>query len=190
VTWTRYDDGWTKREWFLDMPYDVRWHYVCMIEHCSAHRRYDGILRRHEALRCSDLDDPESAVRDLVTVGLVEENDGRYKLIYIDEHIPPPHLRDDARKKRQKEDTQRHRAHKAGDHSQCLPGKCPKAPQAGVSSDVSAYTGTGQDGTATGREGGESRFSGSDIANLDVVSPSRPGGISDDEWDREWGEAS
>jgi hypothetical protein len=97
---------------------------------------------------------------------------GRYRAVNIDGHIPPPHMRDEPRKAAGAARTQRWRLHKAGDHSTCLPAKCPDAP---VTDQVTRHPGTGQDGP--GREElpppSETREKPPDRDNQ----PFRPGGV-------------
>lgn len=147
MTWTRLDDGWTDRPILAQLPYEVRWHYLALIQFCSRTGRYDGRLRVGDARRCSDVDDPDAATEALTDVGLLVAEPSGFLLPLIEDHIPPPHMRDEKRKAQQRDDTRRHRAHRAGDHSLCTPGRC-KA----LSTDASAYTGTGRDGDGTGRE--------------------------------------
>lgn len=157
MTWTRLDDGWTDWPVLAELPFDVRWHYLSLIQFCSRTGRYDGAVREPDARRCSDVPDPVAANAALVAAGLLAADPGGLRLPRIEEHIPPPHQRDESRKVQQREDTRRHRAHKAGDHSRCRPDRCAHATDAEggaeVSPHVSAYPGTGQDGT--GQDGEE-----------------------------------
>lgn len=142
MTWTRLDDRWCDDPVFETVDMAARWHYLSMIQHCSRTERYNGVLRLVDARRCSDVDDPAAALGSLVLAGLVENVDGAtVRLVRIDQHIPPPFMRDGERKRAQRERKQRERAHKAGDHTHCLPGHCPDT------GDVTRDTGTGQDGT-------------------------------------------
>lgn len=127
MTWTRLDDHWTRREVFCDLGYETRWHYLALIEFCSVNRRYDGSLRRIEAFRCSDVEDTVTVMAELTTAGLVTEQGDRFVLPQINEHIPPPSMRDDERKERQRVEKRRSRLHARGDHSECLPASCLKA---------------------------------------------------------------
>lgn len=157
MTWTRLDDTWTDLPELADLPHAERWHYLCMIQFCSRTLRYDGVLKVADARRCSDLDDPDIALDHLAAVGLVvRQADGRVKVVRIDEHIPPPSVRENA--ERSKVRMQRMRAHKNGDHSLCLPDKCEHVAvdqttgevtttDAPVTAPVTRNTGTGQDGT-------------------------------------------
>lgn len=150
MTWTRLDDGWCERQVFEELPYEARWHYLAMIQFCSRNHRYDGVMRGVDARRCSDLDDPATAVAMLAAAGLLEVSDTSVRVVHIEEFIPPPHLRDEERKRRQREEKRRSRLHRSGDHSICLPSHCPHSPT-DVTADVSTDTGTGQD--RTGRDG-------------------------------------
>lgn len=142
MSWTSLDDLFTGRAVFQAMPYDVRWHFLCMIQvasrTCSDESTDDdGVMRRVDALRCSDVDDPEAAVSTIIAFGLVVElPDGRVRIVDCTEYLPPPHKRDRKRKKQQRTKTARWRAHQGGDHSQCLPEKCSHA---SVTSDVTGH---------------------------------------------------
>lgn len=146
MSWTRLDDGWTDRPVFDHLPFDTRWHYLALVQFCSRTGRHTGIIRKADARRCSDVPDPAGSIVLLSTAGLVTVRDDDVVLPHIDEHMPPPHLRDGTRKAQQREDTRRFRAHKSGDHSLCRPGRCKAVP-----AEVSAYTGTGRDGPGRGR---------------------------------------
>lgn len=71
MTWTRLDDGWTDQQVFDAIPYEIRWHYLSMIQFCSRTARYDGIVREEDARRCSDVSDPDIANTTLVAAGLL-----------------------------------------------------------------------------------------------------------------------
>lgn len=153
MTWTRLDDGWTDRPILEQLPYEVRWHYLALVQFCSRTGRYDGLVRAADARRCSDVPDPAAANAALVDVGLLAAEDGTFRLPLIEEHIPPPHLRDETRKQSQRERKRRERAHRAGNHELCNPDNCP-AVSSPVTSDVTRDTGTGQDRTGQDREHG------------------------------------
>src|SRR3954471_18709041 len=101
MTWTRLDDGFTDRPIFEDVSYEARWHYLAMVSFCSRTSRYDGFIRASDARRCSDVPDPAAVLAELYSLGLVAPRDGGYLLPLIDEHVPPPHLRDETRKQSQ-----------------------------------------------------------------------------------------
>lgn len=174
MTWTRLDDGWTDRPILEQLPYDVRWHYLTLVQFCSRTSRYDGLVRAADARRCSDVPEPEQALKWLNDVGLLAYDGGQYRVVNIEEHIPPPSMRDERRKERQRDDKRRSRLHRAGNHTECIPGHCPhvstdvrltstgpateSAPEpesdrlshahsAPVTTEVSTDTGTGRDGT-------------------------------------------
>ncbi|MDP9437056.1 MAG: hypothetical protein M3P93_18465 [Actinomycetota bacterium] len=153
MTWTRLDDGWSDRPILEQLSYEVRWHYLSLIQFCSRTSRYDGMVRPSDARRCSDVPDSEAAVSELLGVGLLAVVDGGLKVMQIDEHVPPPHLRDEARKTAQAERKRRERQHKKGVHDYCLPDHCEHV-AAPVAGEVTRDVGTGQDGT--GRENGTS----------------------------------
>lgn len=128
MTWTRLDDGFTDRPVFDQIPYEARWHYLALVQFCSRTSRYDGKIRAADARRCSDLDDPPTAMAILAAAGLIEvDTDGTVTLPQIAEHVPPPSLRDENRKERRRTEKRRSRLHLSGDHTECLPERCPNA---------------------------------------------------------------
>jgi len=146
VTWTRLDDGWTDDPTLAQLSYPARWHYLALVQFCSRTGRYDGVVGRADARRCSDVEDPAACLAELdaaglsVPVTLVVTRDRGYALTRIAQHVPPPHLRDEARKPAQAARQRRSRARKQ---------------QSPVTSrDVSRVTpgrdGTGRDGTLMG----------------------------------------
>ncbi len=144
MTWTRLDDGFTDRPIFEDLSYEARWHYLAMVSFCSRTSRYDGFIRASDARRCSDVPDPANALMMLSNHGLIAIADGGYVLSFIDEHVPPPHLRDEKRKQDQRDRKRRERQHKKDDHTYC---SHPPEDQSRVTSPVtSGRDGTGQDG--------------------------------------------
>ena len=147
MTWTRLDDCWTDQHVLEGLNHATRWHYLAMIQFCSRDSRHDGTMRRGDASRCSDVDDPVAAVDALIAAGLVQEcKPGSVRLPRIEEHIPPPYLRDEQRKERQRTEKRRSQLHRVNDHSECLPDRCPHAVRPDISTDVSTDTGTGRDG--------------------------------------------
>ena len=152
MTWTRLDDGWSDRPILEQLSYEVRWHYLALIQFCSRTSRYDGVVRSSDARRCSDVADPAAAVAELVNVGLLVAVADGLKLVQIGEHVPPPHQRDAARKEGQRERKRRERLHKDGDHSECLPEHCEVAMSHVVTGDVTRDPGTGRDRTGPGQD--------------------------------------
>lgn len=150
MTWTRLDDGWTDLPLFEGLPYETRWHYLALLQFCSRTSRYDGIVSGKDARRCSDVPNPAEALMTLHNVGLVAMDDRGYRLPFIDQHVPPPYMRDERRKQSQRLRKRRERMHKNGDHALCDPEHCPASPS--VTGDVPRDTGTGRD--RTGREVG------------------------------------
>lgn len=152
MTWTRLDDTWTDLPELADLAHDVRWHYLCMIQFCSRTKRYDGVLKLADARRCSDIEDPASAIRILTTAGLLSNGQpGLVKVQRIEDHIPPPSVREASDKAKVR--MARSRKHKNGDHSDCLPGNCPhittdeSTGEVKVTDVVTRNTRTGQDRT-------------------------------------------
>jgi len=169
MSWTRLDDLWTEQPIFESVSLSARWHYLAMIQACSRTERVDGRLSARAARRCSDVDDPDTALVELAAVRLIVTEGEDYRLPLIGDHVPPPSVREAS--KRGKERMRRHRAHRAGDHTMCLPANCPEASAVAgevtgntsnadenrgehardVAADVARNTGTGRDGTGRGR---------------------------------------
>lgn len=150
MTWTRLDDTWTDLPELAVLRFDIRWHYLAMIQFCSRTKRYDGVLKLADARRCSDVDDPAAAITELTSAGLlVQLSPSSIKVGRIDDHIPPPSVREHSAKTKIR--MSRHRRHKNGDHSDCIPGNCDQVKvdttTGEVTGDVTRNPGTGQDGT-------------------------------------------
>ncbi len=123
MSWTRLDDGWTDQQLLAGLSHQTRWHYLCMIQFCSRTKRFDGFIRAVDARRCSDVDNPDQAVADLRDIGIIHPAADGYRVHRMEEdHAPPLSVR--TRTESNKQSQQRHRAHKAGDHSTCLPQNC------------------------------------------------------------------
>ena len=123
MSWTRLDDRWTERPVFEQLGTEPSWHLLCMIQHCSRNHLYDGVMTRKTAVRASLVDDPELALAALVGAGLVEQlPDGTVRVVEIVDHIPPPSVRQASAATKVR--VRRHRRHKVGDHSECLPDHC------------------------------------------------------------------
>lgn len=160
MTWTRLDDTWTDLPELASLNFDVRWHYLAMIQFCSRTGRYDGVLKMSDARRCSDVEDPAQAINTLVTKELVALlSDNKVKVGRIEEHIPPPSVRENSSKTKVR--MQRHRKHKNGDHSECLTEHCDQVSvntsTGEVTGVVTRNTGTGQD--RTGQDKGSAQNS-------------------------------
>lgn len=149
MSWTKLSDDFVDRADLAELDFADRWHYLAMIQLCSRGGHLTGDLRMVDARRASDHPDPTAAIARLVSVGLLETSGASVRVVQIDQHIPPPSVRqkaeaDKLRKRRQ-------RAHQAGDHALCIPDHCPSAPvtrdnRASVTRDVTRDPGTGQDG--------------------------------------------
>lgn len=153
MSWTRYDDLFTEWPEWDGLPYPARWHYLALVQACSRQRRWDGVLPLTRARRASDVEDPDDCHQLLATAGLLKIDETAVRLLLIDEHIPPAHVRDNAEKSKIR--MRRMRAHRSGDHSLCLLDKCTAAatvsadPGSDVTSPVARNTGTGQDRTGS-----------------------------------------
>ncbi|MDQ1059749.1 hypothetical protein QFZ23_003650 [Arthrobacter globiformis] len=128
MPWTRLDDGWTEQSVIAALSFEARWHYLCLIQFCSRTKRFDGYIRAVDAKRCSDVTEPDAALKQLTDVGLILFDDqGGYVVHRMEEdHAPPPWVRN--RTESNKQAKRRQRSHDAGDHSLCLPGGCQLAP--------------------------------------------------------------
>ena len=151
MSWTRLDDLWgdqIESAWPED--YALRWHYLKMIQHASKIKAWDGVLTRTAAERCSDHPNPGEAISRLVNEQLVQDLGKKVKLTRIDEHIPPPHIRNQQETSAERQ--RRSRAHRNGDHSLCTPGDSDQpanclhaSSHRDVTGNVTRDTRTGQD---------------------------------------------
>lgn len=118
MTWTRLDDRWSELPVFEEMSFEDRWHYLAMIQRCSRAEAYDGVIRAVDARRCSDHPDPASAIARLVNAQLVEiVAGGKYRIVHIGDHTPPPSVRKKTEADRLRQ--RRKRAHDNDDHHLC-----------------------------------------------------------------------
>ena len=58
MSWSRFDDNWTRKIQGLGVSFPARWHYMSMIQMCSATSAYDGEMIPSAARTCSDVEDP------------------------------------------------------------------------------------------------------------------------------------
>lgn len=147
MSWTRLDDRFTDRTVFEDVDFESRWHYLALVQKCSAEGRWDGVMPLAKARRASDVTDPDKAHAALEECSLVEIIGNTLRVVEIADHIPPTHVRNNAQLSKIR--MRRKRAHAAGDHSMCLPEHCPHAPSY---AEVTRNTGTGQDRTGESQE--------------------------------------
>lgn len=110
---------------FDRLDINCRWHYLMMIQFCSRGKRYNGVMPLAEAEMCSTASGKPTILAKLMSAGLVEAiDDDMVKVVRIDDHVPPPSVREASAATAVR--VARHRKHKNGDHSECLPdGKCP-----------------------------------------------------------------
>jgi hypothetical protein len=162
VTWLSFDDGYTQQRVWEDIPFDTRWHFHALVEKCGATRRYDGRLRWTDALRVSDVPDPQRSMKELIAAGLVIDHGTEVEIEPIDDFLPPEGERADRLlpRKRRNQAAYRKRNCAAGRHSKdCPPDSCPvklqkalDAANAGVADGVTARV-TGNAGTGRGGAG-------------------------------------
>jgi len=154
MSWTRLDDLWCERQDLASLSFDVRWHYLCMIQFASRADIRDGLLRGVDARRCSDVEEPGAALAALTEAGLLAVAEGGYfRLTEVDSHLPSDATR--RRGELAKERQRKKRAHDRGDHARCSISQCENAPArdeaANVTrdshADVTRDIGTGRDGT-------------------------------------------
>lgn len=173
MSWTRLDDRWTDSPELRDLSMEARWHYLCMIQFCSRTATYDGIMRARDARRCSDVDDPAGALAALDGAGLIRAEGDRIHLLRLEQHIPSPSVRENA--ERSKIRMRRHRKHKNGDHSECLPETCSHAHEGrNATAPVTRNTGTGQDRTGQDKAGVTEPFENAEQVSIWPVAV--PGG--------------
>lgn len=125
MSWLRYDDRFTEDCRWDTVSHAARWHYIAMVEECSRARTWDGRLPARRARRVSDVEDPDACLKELDDAGFVLNGITVVTLLEIAEHVPPASIRTNAEKTRVR--MRRLRAHRAGDHSLCLPDHCPEA---------------------------------------------------------------
>lgn len=147
MTWTRISDNWTERADLGHLTHADRWHYLALIVLCSRSGAFDGKLRLVDARRASDHEDPVGALGRISDAGLIEMTSDGIRLVEIEDHVPPPSVRKASELGKFR--MRRSRAHKAGDHSLCLPKNCEQVDPASsdVTRDVTRNTGTGRDRT-------------------------------------------
>ncbi len=150
MAWVRTSDAWPESAAFEPLSLAARWHYLCLIHLCARKPAYDGRLRIVDAHRASDVDNAPAAVHELIQAGLLThtKKDNTVTVVKIDDHMPPPHMRDESRKPAQNKRKAAERARKAAAERDRKAGD--------TSSDVTRDTGTGRDGTGRAVEtGGE-----------------------------------
>ena len=65
MSWSRFDDNWTRKIQALGVSFPARWHYMAMIQTCSATDAYDGEMIPSAALACSDVPDAMACLDEL-----------------------------------------------------------------------------------------------------------------------------
>jgi hypothetical protein len=135
MTWTKHDDLFTEQPHWDHVSYPARWHYLALVQACSRSQRWDGRLPLTVARRASDVPDPDRCHQELESVGLVALEPGVVVVIHIDDYIPPPYIRENAAKSKERMRRMRQK----------------KSATPDVTGDVTRNTGTGLDGTVTGQ---------------------------------------
>jgi hypothetical protein len=121
VSWVRYDDTFTGRPAWDGVSYEARWLYIALVEVCCRQERLTGVLPYGVAQRASDVPHPDACLVELVSAGWLKCDDDTVTLLSIDDHIPPPSVRLNAQrsKERMRRMRERKRLHSLGDHSHC-----------------------------------------------------------------------
>ncbi len=94
MTWLSFDDGYTRQPVWENLPYDTRWHFRALAEFCGATHRYSGRVRLADALRCSDVSDPQRCLTELFASGLLINMGPEVEVADIDNYLPPEGQRD------------------------------------------------------------------------------------------------
>jgi hypothetical protein len=159
LSWTRFDDNWFVKMEALGLDCTEIGYLTVLIQYCSRSNIYDGHLSAFKARSITEVPDPDAILAHLNDVGRVLW-DGRACVVrYLDDHLPPPHLREENRKDAENSRKRRQRAHAKGDHTLCR-DTCPGNVPAGQARDGGerrdgpgnvppgheAGPGTGQDG--------------------------------------------
>ncbi|SNU00955.1 hypothetical protein SAMN06298212_10571 [Ruaniaceae bacterium KH17] len=126
MVWAKFDDRFSERIELQEISLEARWHYIALVLTCCRTEVWDGVLKVSHARRLSDVPDPDRALLELAEHDLVKIDGNRVKVVDVAEFVPAPHIRENA--EHSKIRMQRLRAHKAGDHSLCLPESCEAAP--------------------------------------------------------------
>ncbi|MGW9762510.1 hypothetical protein [Micrococcus aloeverae] len=155
MSWTRLDDLWAEQMEARELSLSARWHYLCLIQRCSRIGLREGTLRRKDALRVSDVDDPEVVLTELLAAELLTADGDSVTVVNVLDHLPTEAAlaKKEHDRERQRRHRERERAHEAGDHALCVPGgKCkvvngsPQDVTRDVTPTVTRDVGTGQDG--------------------------------------------
>lgn len=172
MTWTRLDDTWTDQPRLEALDFATRWHYLCMIQFCSRNDRMDGFMRNVDARRCSDVPDPARCLAELAAAELISVVGDQYRIVDIDQHVPPAWVIKKA--ERDRDSVKRRRWHAKGDHTLCRPSECSDVVTTVDTTDgttVDDHAGTGRDGTGRAEDMGGSL---EQSATWETAVPGRP----------------
>jgi hypothetical protein len=122
VTWTKLGDEFAGESSALpDAAF--RTHVEALL--WSNHRLLDLLIPKRDVSRFAETDDPDTAVKTLVTAGWWEDRGDAYWIGCKFPHWQRDKVQVDNRRKQWAEDQRRSRRHRLDDHSLCLPtGKC------------------------------------------------------------------
>ena len=98
-----------------------------LIQHCSRSNTYDGRLKPFAARTIAEVDDPDAVLAHLNDAGQIQWDGKLCVVLHLDDHLPPPHMREEARKPAERNKKRRQRAHAKGNHSLCSFPACPAA---------------------------------------------------------------
>ena len=163
MTWLSFSDDYTGRPVWDGVPYEARWLHHCIVERAAATGRYDGILPRSLALRCSDVPDPEQSLKDLVKVSLIIDWGSEVEAVEIEGFLPPERSRPENLLPRKRANTAEYRRKKCarGDHDRhCPSATCPAKMAVHNLAANEAVTGrvTGNPGSGRVGAGGETTY--------------------------------
>jgi hypothetical protein len=121
LSWVRYDDVFTGRPIWDGTSYEARWHYIALVELCCRQERLDGCIPVGVAERASDVPHPAACHAELAATGWIKLDHETVTMLLIDEHLPPPSVRLNAARSRERMRRMRERKRLCAmdDHSLC-----------------------------------------------------------------------
>lgn len=136
MTWTRLSDNFSDRPDLLRVSRSARLLHVEALIYCNKHLT-DGHLPVNAVPRITDAPDAADLVAELLTEQVWEASGSKYVLDWTDqEPAERVRTRRASGKKRQDAFRDREALHASGDHSKCLPSKCPALRRNGVTGGV------------------------------------------------------
>lgn len=123
MTWTKLGDDFNDRDDLLGVSRSARLLYVEGYVYANRLGR-DGRITRADLRRFTDA--PDDDVQELIAAGLWEVDGENLLMDWSDQETAD---RVERRQQLANERQQRRRQHLAGDHTECLPANCSRAPQ-------------------------------------------------------------